>query len=381
MAKDLAEPIANNPEKTGIIVSGLEKMVIGYLAAHSDSRFSTANQVSLALGSNEKLVKSALDVLTNHGLVIERIDPDMDVPTYHILDQSIDLTTVHISKVVTPKPTVTEKDMPVAKGMSEAYWCGEPGCKRWFDTKMGRANHRRFIHGIHEGNITRHRSEKSMSIDKQIKKLYPEKSPSEIADIVGISYPSVTARLNKMHKMGEIKEYLGPETRFRHSKGSVNSKTSSTNGITNDTTVSYPPKSTEPAQREVSLVASQEIPVKDENYSFRIGEFLKAKSVERVAIVNMTLEVTDERGSEYDVTVLRAKKGGTVQEGSEDQLRAVTMPLKLWKDLADFIDDTIGNLDDDTGLTQLIDNHRAVVTAIRRDARIPESSKSKKEQE
>jgi DNA-binding Lrp family transcriptional regulator len=255
-----------------------------------------------------------------------------------------------------PVPSPDEKD---ARGISEAYWCDEPGCKRWFDTKVGRTNHRRFVHGIHESNITRHRSENSIKIDGQIKKLYPEKSPAEIADILKISYPSVAARINKMHKEGEIKEYLGQRT-----------------------IQSCPPKANEPARPEVAPVATLEIESISKSNSFNVGQLLKVNSENQVAIVNATLEVIDERGSEYEVTLRRTNRGLGVILNSQMLAQLIDTLKYRVEEINDVSEDA--QRDDPDWFQDLMEEQyvcESIIDKIRKDARIPEEKETNEAKE
>lgn len=398
-----------------LILCGLEKKIVEYLTANQDDRYLTVNRLALALGSHDSLVSNALKMLEKNGLVRERINSDTGMTTYRAVEKSDDPVPSQTPKVVTPTPIVTEKEVPEPnpvgrpegqsiesqildaqikrmypkKGIDEIATelkltygaiqgriqrlrdAGEiteyipperrggrtvpcPECGEICGNKGGLTAHMRNQHGI-----KRDMDKEYAEVDKKIKQLYPAKGPTEIAKEVGVNAGIVSSRLTKMHKSGEITEY------WNHSKPSEKSITTSINQTINT--------------RVLKPTQIQEGIAENKVGSFNIGQLLKVNSENQVAIVNATLEVIDERGSQYEVSIIRTGKG----DGSGP------IPLEfskeVWQDLDDALDyhgeylkDMVKDEDlkeDDLelhrSLVRQLDSVQIIRAKIRRDVGIP----------
>jgi len=393
-----------NPTE-GIYLCGLEKKLVEYLTANKEDRYLTVNRLALAVGANESLVKISLRLLVKSHIVVEREDADQGLVTFRIRQEP-----TQAQEPVTLSPTVTEKRLPdpvpqksvgrpegqsaesieidnkikklypgknlneIAAELKISYGsvqgriqrlreAGEiteyilperkggskvpcPECGEMCGNKGGLTAHMRNQHGI-----KRDMDKEYADVDRKIKELYPAKGPTEIAKIVGVNAEIVSSRLTKMHKSGEITEY------WNHRKPSKNPITTSINQTINRAI-------SEPSQiREGTSQKSEG--------SFNIGQLLKVNSENQVDVVNATLEVIDDRGSEYEITIARTNKGLIL---TKELIKELIGTLEYRVEEIDNVAED-ARQDDPDWFEDLMREQRAcelILAKIRRDARIPE---------
>jgi hypothetical protein len=356
----------------GLILCGLEKKIMEYLAAHPDDRFLTSNRLSLALGSNEILVLNALKALTKTHLVSERVDSSMSMTTYRAYERPSDSVAIQTPKVVTPRPTVTEKRLPessipstevgtpklptpsptiaeIRAMFQKGYQFSCKLCANKYDKQAGLSAHMNRVHKVIIDMDAIY-----AELDREIKKSYPRKGPREIAKELGLNTGIISSRLTKMHKSGEIKEYWN---RKAHT--------------------SYPLKSTEPAKREVTPLVSHETEAISKPNSFNIGQLLKVNSENQVAVVNATLEVIDERGSEYEVTLKRTNRGLGLILSSQMLAQLIDTLKYRVEEINDISEDA--ERDDLDWFQDLMEEQylcESIIEKIRKDTRIPEEKEA-----
>jgi len=315
----------------GLLLNGLEKSLMDYLTQNQNDRYLTLSRLSLALGSNELLLKRALRSLIGYHLVIER-ETDAGDTTFHKSGNQNDEEPSQTPKVVTPEPTVTEKDVPVQKvdatteqsGIS-CPKCGSKDCignghrktnKGLVARHICKACDFRFSEGRVYPRVGRPKgqSKESAKLDVKIKELYPAMQMDEIATSLGVDYGTVRGRITRLRQRGEISEYSHYPAKPNSPIGKKPSSKSLSTGV------SKPPRN--PVGIPEKTVGS-----------FNIGQLLKVSSENQVAVVSATLEVIDESNSQYEVTITRKGKG----VGGRGPV-ALEFGVDVWKQLDDILD-------------------------------------------
>jgi transposase-like protein len=375
----------------GLILCGLEKQLMEYLIVHSDDRFLTSNRLSLALGSNELLVSNSLKTLTKAHLVSERVDSSMSMTTYRVSERPNDPATVQIPKVVTPMPTVTEKDASALHsdveeeaGIISCPKCQSKDCIGNGHRQTEKGPVARYICKVcgfrfSEGRIyssvgrPKGQSKESVELDAKIKILYPAMQMDEIASKLGVDYGTVRGRVTRLRQRGEIKEY----SHYPSKQATSTPKTKAVHPSKKDTNRGV----LEPPRIQVGIAENRV-------GTFNIGQLLKVNSENQVAIVNATLEVIDEHGSQYEVTITRTGKG----VGGQGPI-PIEFSKEIWNDLDDALDyhgdylkDMVKDEDlkeDDLelhkSLARQLDSVRIIRSKIRRDVGISEEKNETKE--
>jgi predicted transcriptional regulator len=260
----------------GIILSGLEKNLMDYLKVNQGDRYLTVNRIALAIGSSEMLIARALKMLKSHGIVSERVYED-GVRTYQAKECSEKSEVSQTPKVVTPEPTVTEKDSAegisigpateeIDRKISELYLAGNTNVEIAKEMSLSPGTVSQRLCKLHKSgelpiksregsgpttpsvnrtvNTNGYRNDnpkgqsydklaeekgtkkpknsagrpegqstESIEIDNKIKKLYPGKGIEEIATEMKLTYGVVQGRIQRLREAGEITEYIPPERR------------------------------------------------------------------------------------------------------------------------------------------------------------------------
>lgn len=247
-----------------------------------------------------------------------------------------------VEKLPSELPQVKDKRRPYIS-QSPPFICHE--CSARFNKRNALISHLRITHRVKVDMDVEY-----AEIDKKIKEMYPEHGPKAIADAVGVNPGIIGSRITKMHKSGELTEYI-------HPKKAGN----------------YPSKKAEPGV----IAITPDVPeiqiqsTEKASQPFNIGQLLKVSSENKVAVVNATLEVIDEDGCEYEVAINRTNKG-------------LILTNKLLKQLIDTLEYRIEEIhdvaedaqrDDRDWFQNLMDEQYAceqIIEKLRKEGRIPE---------
>ena len=391
----------------GLILCGLEKKTMEYLVAHPDDRFLTSNRLSLALGSNELLVLNALKALTKTHLVSERVDSSMSMTTYRAYERPSDSVAIQTPKVVTPRPTVTEKRLPEPTTVSVSRTDNTKGKEN--DNSKGYSYDRlaeeksptieelramfqeghRFVCKIceavydHQAGLSAHMVVKHdikvemdivyAELDKKIKEMYPAKGATEIGRELGFTRGIIGSRITRMHKTGEITEYW---IRSKTVKCAVCGQ-----DFSNATSMNIHKTKMHPEARDAERInrgnlepPQIQIGIAENTVgSFNIGQLLKVNSENQVAVVNATLEVIDERGSEYEVTLKRTNRGLGLILSSQMLAQLIDTLKYRVEEINDISEDA--ERDDPDWFQDLMEEQylcESIIEKIRKDAKMPE---------